>query len=146
MFCNITNSVTDDRKVEMNFVGDQRFMIECSLSKCILILTKKKERILYMRRKNLNISYKENQRGRRHIYSVKAVNTNNGNYVEFELEIPKIYLMENVMVRSVALREIENSSRMKQILSKRSIVADEDLNDLMISSFKAGNKYEKRGE
>lgn len=60
-----------------------------------------------MRRKNLNISYKENQRGRRHIYSVKAVNTNNGNYVEFELEIPKIYLMENVMVRSVALREIE---------------------------------------
>ena len=29
MFCNITNSVTDDRKVEMNFVGDQRFMIEC---------------------------------------------------------------------------------------------------------------------
>lgn len=99
-----------------------------------------------MRRKNLNISYKENKRGRRHIYSVKVVNTNNGNYVEFELEIPKIYLMENVMVRSVALREIENSSRMKQILSKRSIVADEDLNDLMISSFKAGNKYEKRGE
>ena len=29
MFCNITNSVTDDGKVEMNFVGDQRFMIEC---------------------------------------------------------------------------------------------------------------------
>lgn len=28
MFCNITNSVTDDGKVEMNFVGDQRFMIE----------------------------------------------------------------------------------------------------------------------
>ena len=92
-----------------------------------------------MRRKNLNISYKENKRGRRHIYSVKAVNTNNGNYVEFELVIPKIYLMENVMVRS-------HSSRMKKILSKRSIVADEDLNDLMISTFKAGNKYEKRGE
>ena len=99
-----------------------------------------------MRRKNLNISYKENKRGRRHIYSVKAVNTNNGNYVEFELVIPKIYLMENVMVRSFALREIESSSRMKKILSKRSIVADEDLNDLMISTFKAGNKYEKRGE
>jgi len=99
-----------------------------------------------MRRKNLNISYKGNKRGRRHIYSVKAVNTNNGNYVEFELVIPKIYLMENVMVRSLALREIENSSRMKKILSKRSIVADEDLNDLMISTFKAGNKYEKRGE
>ena len=48
------------------------------------------------------------------------------------------------MVRSLALREIENSSRMKKILSKRSIVADEDLNDLMISTFKAGNKYEKR--
>ena len=29
MFCNITNSVTDDGKVEMNFVEDQRFMIEC---------------------------------------------------------------------------------------------------------------------
>ena len=29
MFCNITNSVTDDGNVEMNFVGDQRFMIEC---------------------------------------------------------------------------------------------------------------------
>lgn len=99
-----------------------------------------------MRRKNLNISYKENKRGRRHIYSVKTVNTNNGNYVEFELVIPKIYLMENVMVRSIALREIENSSRMKKILNKRSIVADEDLNDLMISTFKARNKYEKRGE
>lgn len=99
-----------------------------------------------MRRKNLNISYKENKRGWRHIYSVKAVNTNDGNYVEFELVIPKIYLMENVMVRSIALREIENSSRLKKILSKRSRVADEDLNDLMISTFKAGNKYEKRGE
>ncbi len=29
MFCIITNSVTDDGKAEMNFVEDQRFMIEC---------------------------------------------------------------------------------------------------------------------
>ncbi len=97
-----------------------------------------------MRRKNLNISYKENKRGSKHVYLVKAVNPNNGNYVEFELVIPKIYLMENLMVRNIALREIENSSRMKRILSERPIVADEHLNDLMISTFKAGNKYDRK--
>ena len=50
------------------------------------------------------------------------------------------------MVRSIALREIENSTIMKKIFSKSSIVADEDLNELMVSTFKAENKYEKRGK
>ena len=89
-------------------------------------------------------TYKENTISNKHRYLIVVENAYTKNSVTFTYDIKKMKFFEKRRLDRLVIKEIKSSPNLQKILLSNSNIESNSLNDLLISTFKAGEKYDKR--